>query len=60
LSEIDGLARAGGAADNTGLSISLKSGGIPTADVPQWRIALARTPRDQKDRIGRDPMPQRA
>jgi len=39
LSEIDGLARAGGGADNTGLSISLKSGGIPAANVPQWRSA---------------------
>jgi len=36
LSEIDGLARAGGAADNTGLSISLNSGGISAANVPPW------------------------
>ncbi len=39
MGEIDGLARAGGAADNTGLSISLKSGGIPAANVPKWRSA---------------------
>ncbi|MFG5379617.1 hypothetical protein [Yoonia sp. R2-816] len=39
MSEFDGLARAGGKADNTGLSNSLKSGGIPTANVLQWRSA---------------------
>jgi len=39
LGEFDGLARAGGAADHSGLSNSLKSGGIPAADVPPRRSA---------------------
>ncbi len=48
MSEFDGLARAGGAADNTGLSNSLKSGGIPTANVTLWRSACP-NPKSQKE-----------
>ncbi|MDU9005414.1 hypothetical protein [Sedimentitalea todarodis] len=38
------LARAGGAAANTGMSVSLAGGGIPAAFVPQRRSAKPKPP----------------